>query len=172
MRFVLIPLLALVLGTGVVSSLSCSSSETKAGPLGGDVVPLEDGGVRAEVLANSETGEVVVRTWEPDADEPRPIAAEPMVVGQGDQSVALEPVPLETDPRGLCSRFYGQADWMRAGQFHTGWLTHGDAEASMRHAFTCRHCWKAGREHAGGWRSMADHRERMMGHGGAARRPR
>lgn len=40
----------------------------------------------------------------------RPIEKEPITVGSGDKSVELAPHPLDTDPSGTCSRFYGQAD--------------------------------------------------------------
>ena len=166
MRIFVVVVLSLVALAGTGLSISCSSSEALAGPLGGDVVPLEGGDVRAEVLANSESGEIVVRTWDEKTDEPRPIPARPLVVGEGARRVALEPFPLETDPRGLCSRFYGQADWVRNREFGAGWLAHGDADESVRHAFTCRRCWEAGRQHAGSWGAMSRHREGMR-HGRA-----
>lgn len=41
---------------------SCSSS--KAGPNGGDVVTLNNGQAKAELLVNADTGEVMVHTWD------------------------------------------------------------------------------------------------------------
>jgi len=166
MRTVLVVMVGLAAFIGIGLSTSCSSSDALAGPLGGDVVLLEDEKVRAEVLANSETGEILVRTWDENADEPRAIPARSLVVGEGARRVELQPFPLETDPRGLCSRFFGQADWVRNHELDAGWLARGDAGESARHEFACRRCWDAGRKHAGSWRPMAEHWEGMR-HGRA-----
>ena len=67
---------------------SCSKAE--AGPNGGDVVPL-NGQTKAEVVANSETGEVMVHTWNQNLKTSQPIEAKPLVIGSGDQTVELQP---------------------------------------------------------------------------------
>ena len=109
--------------TGVLSGIglllammtlqSCSSS--KAGPNGGDVVTLNNGLAKAEVVANADTGEMMVHTWDQNLKNSQPIENKPLIIGSGDQTIALQPHPTASDPRGFCSRFYGQADWLRGG---------------------------------------------------------
>jgi hypothetical protein len=37
---------------------------TRAGPNGGDLVPIQDGTAYAELLTNADTGGVLVNTWD------------------------------------------------------------------------------------------------------------
>ena len=147
---------ALLLATMTLQS--CSKAE--AGPNGGDMVPL-NGQAKAEVVANSGTGEVMVHTWNQNLKTSQPIEAKPLVIGSGDRTVELQPHPTVGDPSGFCSRFYGQADWVRGGGVHQGWL--GGADQN-RHAFAWNNCWMGGQTHSSMWSEMGDHRRGMMGH--------
>ncbi len=151
---------SVVVGMGAALS-SCGAKASAAGPYGGDLVPLENGNVQAEVLANSDSGEVMVHTWGNDLKAPRPIAAEPLVVGSDDRTLTLEPHPLGTDPPGRCSRFYGKADWVRGGGVQHGWMRLGLGD---RAAFEWRNCWPAGRAHGPMWSEMGRHHGQGMGH--------
>jgi hypothetical protein len=115
---------ALVVGMFLVQS--CSNS-AKAGPNGGDVAALNDGKTSAEVLANADSGEVMVHTWDNDLKSARPVEARPLTLGADEQQIQLAPHPLASDPPGYCSRFYGRADWLRGGKVQHGWLSHSGA---------------------------------------------
>jgi hypothetical protein len=133
------------------------------GPTGGDVVPIKNGTAYAELLANADTGELMVHTWDKDLKTLKPIEKEPIVVGSGDDSTELSPFPANTDPPGTCSRFYGHADWVRGGAINHGWMAmHGD----RRQAFDWRGCWQGGRAHGLMWEGMGEHRRMGPGHGG------
>ena len=96
--------------------VGCGRTEPTApstGPNGGDVVPIKNGTGYAELLANADTGEVMVHTWDKDLKTPKPIEKEPITVGSGDNSAELIPHPTATDPAGRSSRFYGHAGWAR-----------------------------------------------------------
>jgi hypothetical protein len=155
---------ALVVGMFFVQS--CSNS-AKAGPNGGDVVALNDGKTSAEVLANADTGEVMVHTWDKDLKSARPVEARPLTMGADQKQIQLEPHPLATDPPGYCSRFYGRADWLRGGDIHHGWLSHSGT-ASGRQNFEWNHSWQAGKGHGPMWSEMSGHGPGMGqgGHGG------
>ena len=84
--------------------------------------------------------------------------------GSGDESVPLMPYPLDSDPPGYCSRFYGQADWVRGGGMHHGWLREGGPEGP-RHAFDWNRCWQGGQRHGPMWSEMGEHRRMGPGHG-------
>jgi hypothetical protein len=139
---------------------SCSSS--KAGPYGGDVVPLNNGQAKAEIVTNANSGEVMVHTWDQDLKNSQPIENKPLVIGSGDQTVELQPHPAAGDPPGYCSRFYGQADWLRGGRVHHGWLSGGAGES--RHEFPWNNCWSGGQAHDSMWKEMGEHRHGMMRH--------
>ncbi len=142
---------------------SCSSkAEAGAGPNGGDVVPLKNGQAKAEVIANADTGEMMVHTWDQNLKNSHPIEIKPLMFGSGDQTIALQPHPAATDPSGSCSRFYGQADWLRGGKVSQGWM--GGAEQS-RHEFAWKNCWKGGQTHGPMWNEMGEHRRGIMGRG-------
>ena len=135
-----------------------------AGPYGGDVVSIDRGAGYAELLANHDTGEAMVHTWDRDLKTPRPVAAAPLTLGAGEGRVDLAPHPLPSDPPGLCSRFYGQADWLRGGGHHRGWLTFGGTDKG-RHEFDWGRCWDAGGSHRSMWEEMGDHRRMGPGMG-------
>lgn len=70
---------------------------------------------------------------------------------------------MDTDPAGRCSRFYGQADWVRGGDIRNGWM-HGGGIGD--HAeFAWQHCWQAGRRHGHMWEEMGKHRPMGPGPG-------
>lgn len=130
-----------------------------AGPNGGDLVPitLTGGGdpAWAELLANADTGELAVYTWDEDLESKQPIEEEPLVVGSGDNSVELMPHPAESDPSGRSSRFYGQAEWVKGGDIQHGWM-HRDGAQDHRE-FDWERCWQAGRRHGPMWSEMREH---------------
>ena len=142
---------------------SCSSS-AKAGPNGGDVVPLDDE-VRAEVLANSDTGEVMIHTWDSSLENAHPLDAKPLLVGSGDETISLDPHPMSSDPEDRCSRFYGQANWVIGGKIHHGWIRTAGAEPSDHH-FDWNSCWAGGEANGSMWSEMEHHRRGMGTHKG------
>ena len=148
----------------MMSMQACSP--TLAGPNGGDVVPLSSGQAKAEVVANADTGEVMVHTWDQNLKNSQPIANTPLVIGSDDKTIALEPHPTATDPQGSSSRFYGQADWLRGGHARHGWLA--DGAAQNRHEFAWSNCWKGGQTHGAMWNEMGEHRRGMRGNGPGA----
>lgn len=156
--FVLLPL-----GAICVISAGCSPSKAQAGPNGGDVVPIQNGAAKAELVTNSETGEAMVHTWDNNLKAPFPIESAPLVIGNGDRGVELMPHPSPSDPAGRCSQFYGQADWMRGGGFHDGWMRMGGGGTQQNFAWA--HCWDAGRSHGAMWEQMGEHRRMGPGMG-------
>lgn len=154
------------LAGGMLFVQSCST-KAKAGPNGGDLVTLADGKTSAEVVANSDTGEAMVHTWNQDLKSPLPIEAKPLTLGSEANSVRLDPHPIASDPPGYCSRFYGKADWLRGGSVRHGWLSRSGNE-SDRHQFAWDRCWKAGGAHGRMWSEMGGHGPGMGqgGHGG------
>jgi hypothetical protein len=153
-----------VLGIGLLLSMMTlqSCSATKAGPNGGDVVSLNNSQTKAEVVANADTGEVMVHTWDQDLKNSQPIENKPLTIGSGDQATQLQPHPTASDPSGFCSRFYGQADWLRGGHVQRGWL--GGA-GQNRQDFGWNNCWKGGQTHGPMWREMGEHHGGMMNGG-------
>ena len=143
----------LTLGMYFVQACSRSASP---GPNGGDVVALNDGKTSAEVLANSDTGEVMVHTFDNALRSSRPVEARPMTMGTGQSQMELEPQPLDSDPSGYSSRFYGRADWMRGGNVRPGWISHAGTGTSAQQ-FEWNRCWQAGRGHGPMWAEMAGH---------------
>lgn len=159
--------IALILLAGV-SAAGCNRPATTTpsiGPNGGDVVPIKNGTAYAELLANPDTGELMVHTWDQDLKAPRPVEKESITVGSGENSAELMPHPMSTDPAGTCSRFYGPADWARGGTIRHGWMSvRGDG--GQRHPFDWRGCWQGGRAHGRLWEEMGEHRRMGQGHGG------
>ena len=156
-----------VILAGLFAVAGCSQTSQQsasAGPSGGDVVPIKGGNAYAELLANADTGEVMVHTWDKDLKTRRPIEKEPITVGSGDKSVELTPHPMDTDPSGTCSRFYGEAAWVRGGGIHSGWM-HGGGTGD-HHKFDWNRCWQAGQAHGHMWEQMGMHRRMGPGHGG------
>jgi len=125
---------------GVAGCPQTSPQSASAGPNGGDLVAIKSGTAYAELLTNADTGEVMVHTWDKDLKTRRPIESQPITVGSGDDSVELAPRPMDTDPPGSCSRFYGEADWVRGGRVHSGWM-HGGGTGDHR-TFDCSCCWQ------------------------------
>jgi len=147
----------------VVAYAVFSNRTASAGPNGGDLVPLADEAAYAEVLANEEGGDVMTYVWEEDLKTPHPIPSEPITMGSGSDSMELMPHPQPNDPAGMCSRFYGQADWVRGGHIRQGWLaTESDAQ---RQQFAWNNCWRGGRGRGPMWQDMREHHG-MMGPGG------
>jgi len=146
---------------GLVAAAGCSRAAA-AGPNGGDVVPIKNGSAVAEVVSNADTGEVIVQTYDEDLQTREPIEREPIVVGSGQNRVELTPHPLDTDPPGTCSRFYGRADWVRGASVREGWME-GRAVGN-RQEFDWQHGWEAGRMHGGMWEAMGEHRRMGPGH--------
>mgnify|MGYP003639740280 CR=1 FL=1 len=140
----------------------CGSA--KAGPNGGDLIPNDDGSVNAELLANQETGEVMIHTWDKDLKQPAPIDAEPLKIEVDGKTMELAPHPTASDPAGKCSQFYGRADWVQGGGLQHGNL-HGPGFVSGGHMFGWNRCWKAGRSHGQMWSRMQEHGSGHGGHG-------
>jgi hypothetical protein len=150
---------------GLLAAAGCSQTATQptsAGPNGGDLVPIKGGSAYAELLANADTGEVLVNTWDKDLKTRRPIEKEPITVGSGDNSVELTPHPMDADPSGTCSRFYGEASWVRGGGVRHGWM-HGGGTGG-HHDFEWSGCWQGGRAHGPLWEEMGRHRRMGPGH--------
>lgn len=142
---------------------SCSSkAEAGVGPNGGDVVSLSDAKAKAEVVANADTGEMMVHTWDQNLKTIKPIENKSLMIGSGAQTIELQPHPTATDPSGSCSRFYGQADWLRGGKVSHGWMSGAD---QSRHEFAWNNCWKGGESHGPMWNEMGAHRRGMSGRG-------
>ena len=156
------PFVGGVILAGLIAVIGCSQSAA-AGPNGGDVVPIKNGRTVAEVVSNADSGEVIVQTYDEDLKTREPIEREPITVGSGQNTVELAPYPTETDPPGTCSRFYGQADWVRGGSIREGWME-GRA-MGMRQDFAWQHGWEAGRMGRGTWEAMGEHRRMGPGHG-------
>ena len=160
-------LVGVILGIAIAAGafFLITGDGAKAGPNGGDIVPLADGDAYAELLANSDTGEVMIHTWDEDLKTAKPVKSEPLTLGSGDQSVELMPHPAPGDPAGYCSRFYGQSDWVRGGGVRHGWM-HQAGHAQHRQEFDWKQCWKGGRGHDAMWTEMGQHHRRSgMGHG-------
>ena len=154
-----------VMLAGLIAVVGCSQTPQQpasAGPNGGDLVPIKGGTAYAELLANPDTGEVLVNTWDKDLKTRRPIEKEPITVGSGDKSVELTPHPTDADPSGQCSRFYGQAGWVRGGGVRHGWM-HGEATGGHT-VFEWQRCWQAGQTHGHMWEEMGKHRHMGPGH--------
>ena len=150
------------LAAGMFFVQSCSKA--KAGPNGGDLVTLGDGKTNAEIMANSDTGEAMVHTWNQDLKSSLPIEAKPLTLGTDANSVRLDPHPLAGDPPGYCSQFYGRADWLRGGSVHHGWLSSGGNDSPRQH-FDMNRCWDSGRTHGHMWSEMGGHGPGMGGPG-------
>ena len=158
----------IMLLAGSVSWAGCSPVAA-AGPNGGDVVPINNGSAVAEVVSNANTGEVIVQTYDQELKRRQPIEPQPITVGSGQNTVELMPHPTETDPPGTCSRFYGQADWVRGGQMRIGWMQ--SRAFGGRQEFGWHHGWEAGRMGSRMWEDMGEHRHIGPGHAPESRGP-
>lgn len=157
-----------VILVGLVAVAGCSRTAA-AGPNGGDIVPIKNGTAYAEVVSNGDTGEVLVQTFGEDLKTRQPIEQRPITIGSDENSVELAPYPTATDPPGMCSRFYGQADWARGAIVRQGWMQGGGM--GNRQEFAWQHGWEAGRMHRGMWEEMGGHRRLGPGHGPGPRGP-
>ena len=153
---------------GLFAATGCSRTAS-AGPNGGDVVPIKNGTAYAEVVSNTDTGEVLVQTYDQELKTRQPIESQPITVGSGENSAELSPYPVPTDPPGTCSRFYGQADWARGGGARRGWMRGPGGDD--RQEFAWERGWEAGRMHAGMWGDMGEHRRLRPGHAPGGRGP-
>ncbi len=156
---------AYALGLASMVLLSCSIMQK--GPHGGAVVTLGSGDTKAEVVANGESGEVMVMTWGLDLQGSKAIKATTMTIGSGDSTATLQSCPMETDPPDLSSRFYGQADWLRKGHGGRGWLRDGGEQSGgmqeVRHKFSLGTCWRAGNRQDAMWKEAGERRDELMG---------
>ena len=148
---------------GALVALSGCSRTDAAGPNGGDIVPIKNGAAAAEIVSNADTGEVIVQTYADNLTTRQPIERLPITVGSGDNSVELVPQPVGTDPPGMSSRFYGQAEWLRGGRIHDGWMR-GGGVGTGREEYAWEHGWEAGRTHSDMWEAMGEHRRMGPGH--------
>lgn len=147
---------------GLAAAAGCSKPAS-VGPDGGDLVPIKGATAYAEVLANADTGEVMVNTWDKDLQTRRPIEEAPITLGSAESSVELVPHAMDTDPSGTSSRFYGEADWVRGGGVRNGWM-HGGGLGDHTE-FAWQNCWQAGRIHGRMWEEMGMQRRIGSGHG-------
>lgn len=136
-------LTAFVAALAVAGCSNSSGPAASAGPNGGDLVPIKSGTAYAELLANADTGAILVTTWDKDLKTRRPIEEKPITVGSGEKSLELLPHPMDTDPSGTCSRFYGEAEWIRGGGIRNGWM-HGGGTGNHQE-FAWQRRWQAGR---------------------------
>ena len=81
---------------GLTGCSQTAEQSASAGPNGGDLVAIKDGTAYSELVANANTGEVMVHTWDNDLMTRRPIESQPITVGSGDNSVELTPHPIDT----------------------------------------------------------------------------
>jgi len=162
-------MIASVMLLGSLIAVTGCSRTAAVGPNGGDVVPFKGGTAYAELVSNERTGEVLIQTFDDHLKKRQPIEREPITVGSGNNSVELMPHPVDTDPAGTCSRFYGQADWVRGGRMRQGWM-HGRATGE-RQQFEWQHGWDAGRMHQRMWEDMGGHRRMEPGHAPGSRGP-
>lgn len=116
-----------------------------------------------QFLGGTGTGEILANTWNKELKTRRSIEKEPITVGSGDNSVELAPHPMDADPLGSCSRFYGEANWVRGGGVHHGWIQGG--ESGHHKEFEWQRCWRAGRTHGHMCEEMGDHQHMGLGHG-------
>ena len=147
---------------GLMAVAACSKTAS-AGPNGGDLVPIKGGTAYAELVSNPDSGEVMVQTWDKDMKTRRPIEQEPITLGSGGNNVELTPHPIDTDPAGTCSRFYGQADWARGTGARQGWMQ--GRGTGDRQEFEWQHGSEAGRMQGRMWEGMGEHRRMGPGHG-------
>lgn len=152
--------LAVIVGAYVL----LSRNAVAAGPYGGDVVSIDGGSGYAELVANANTGEVMVHTWDRDLKTVRAIDARTLTLGGDDGRAELHPHPMPGDPAGRASRFYGFAPWMHTSRPHRGWLMLGDGAAS-RFDFEWSNCWAGGASHGSMWEGMGEHRRMGPGSG-------
>jgi hypothetical protein len=170
-QFRLVMVAAGILGIMGLTLLLPGCSPAKAGPNGGDLIPLGEGTGNAEIIANEETGEVMIHTWDEALEKSKPVSAEPLSIESDGKSIELAPHPIASDPAGMCSRFYGQADWVRGGEIQHGSI-HGPGIGHDRRHFNWSRCWEAGKSHNSMWSEMPVRGQHggHRGHGGRGKR--
>lgn len=152
-------------GKGLVLFLTAliSCSSTQRGPNGGAIVSLKNSDAKAEILANAESGAVLIYTWDLALKNNQPVNYKLLIIGSGNVTVDLHPYPAADDSAGYCSRFYGKADWLRGGQMRYGWLG-GDVE-QIRHEFKWDICLRAGKSRSTLFEKIDKNQKGMMGDG-------
>ena len=153
---------------GLMAVAACSRAAT-TGPDGGDLVSIKGGTAYAELMSNEESGEVMVHTWDKNLKTRRPIEREPISVGSGGDNLELTAYPTDTDPEGMSSRFYGQADWARGAGVRQGWME--GRGTGDRQQFAWQHGREAGRMQGRMWEDMGEHRRMGTEHGPGGRGP-
>lgn len=152
-------------GTGLALALmafvSCSSMQR--GPNGGAVVSLKDSHAKAEILANAESGMIMVYTWDRALKKSQPISYKPLMISSGDQTVDLQPYPTADDSAGYSSRFFGKADWLREGEMKFGWL--GGGIEQIKYNFNWNKSLSAGKTRDSLFNKMDNHQGGMVGDG-------
>lgn len=110
-----------VMFAGLFGLTGCSQTAEQpasAGPNGGDLVAIKGGTAYSELLANADTGEVMVHTWDNDLKTRRPIESQPITVGSGKDSVELTPRGRAT---GFTAKRTGCAAGASTAVGYTGW---------------------------------------------------
>jgi len=155
----------IIYGTGSVlilmTLLSCTSMQR--GPYGGTVISLKSSHAKAEILADTASGAVLIYTWDIALKKNKPVHYKPFIIGSGDETVDLFPYPIAGDSTGYCSRFYGKAEWVRGGGMVYGWL--GGGVEQVRHEFNWKNCLHAGKSLGSLFEKMDENKGGMMGNG-------
>lgn len=89
------------------------------------MVRFNNGQAKAEVLANADVGGVMVHLGTRNTRPAGPAKTIPWS-SVAATTIELQPYPTVSDPRGVRSRFYGQADRSGKGGVHHGWLGGAD----------------------------------------------
>jgi hypothetical protein len=157
--------IGIISSTGLVLALtvvnSCSSMQQ--GPNGGTIVSLKNSNAKAEILANAESGMIIVYTWDLALKKSRAISYKPLTIGSGEETVNLLPYPTADDSAGSCSRFFGKADWLRGGNVSYGRL--GGGMEQIAHNFNWNKGLSAGKNLSSLFKKMDGNQGGMMGDG-------
>lgn len=162
MKTLIVIIVLVAIGAGVY--FMWRSGRAVAGPNGGNVVALQDGTTNAELIADPNTGGLLVHTWDKALRQPRPISAQLLTIGDGQHSSELKAYPVAGDPPGLSSRFYAHADWARGGSIRRGWI-HQPGQANCDREFAWSRSWEAGRSHAAMLSELGAYRDAATAHG-------
>ena len=145
----------------LLALLSCFP--TQKGPYGGSVVSLKSSHAKAEILADTGTGAVLIYMWDLALKKRKPVNYKPLLIGNGDETVDLLPYPIADDSAGYCSRFYGKAEWVHSGTGNYGWL--GGGMEQIQHEFNWKNCLRAGESLGTLFDKMDENQGGMMGDG-------
>lgn len=134
----------IIIGIGLTVALTTlhSCSFTQANLKKGALVTMEDGLVKAQIVGNTDSGAVLIYTWDKALKNRQPIKRNSLTLGSGPQKLTLQARPTTTDPAGFSSRFYGRAEWLRESKVVKGWIA--DSTGPGRQDFTWKDCWKGG----------------------------